>query len=106
MLQPCFDHIYSDFLNTQEDKRLLYLLQDAIAKIEEADDSREVNYAALKVNWGSIASQMGKEAQNRRSAKQCRDRWHNYLRPGIKKGKWTKEEEEQILELYTSLGGK
>ena len=58
--------------------------------------------ADLQANWGDIAVKMNTD----RTAKQCRDRWHNYLRPGIKKGDWTNHEEKQITALYAQLGGK
>lgn len=58
--------------------------------------------ADLQANWGDIAAKINTD----RTAKQCRDRWHNYLRPGIKKGDWTKLEEKHITELYAELGGK
>ena len=41
-----------------------------------------------------------------RTAKQCRDRWKNILRGGIKKGDWTVDEEELIKDLYASFGAK
>lgn len=62
----------------------------------------QLGKADPQANWGDIASKMN----NGRTAKQCRDRWHNYLRPGIKKGHWTQEEETQIGELYQQFGGK
>jgi len=36
------------------------------------------------------------------SAKQCRDRWLNHLRPGIVKGNWTNQEKEQIVHMASS----
>ena len=33
------------------------------------------------------------------TAKQCRDRWLNHLRPGIVKGNWTKEEKAIIIQM-------
>jgi len=39
-----------------------------------------------------------------RSGKQCRERWFNNLNPGVKKGNWTKEEDELIFELYQKYG--
>ncbi|PKU86653.1 Myb-related protein Myb4 [Dendrobium catenatum] len=39
-----------------------------------------------------------------RCGKSCRLRWVNYLRPGIKRGNFTKEEEETIIELQRVLG--
>nr|XP_043606796.1 transcription factor MYB10-like [Erigeron canadensis] len=41
-----------------------------------------------------------------RSGKSCRLRWVNYLRPNIKHGNFTKEEEDIILELHKKLGNK
>ena len=41
-----------------------------------------------------------------RTAKQCRDRWQNFLRDGIKKGAWTADEEDLIKDLYATFGAK
>lgn len=35
----------------------------------------------------------------RKTAKQCKARWHEWLDPGIKKTEWTREEEERLLHL-------
>ncbi|KAG2327158.1 hypothetical protein Bca52824_009886 [Brassica carinata] len=41
-----------------------------------------------------------------RCGKSCRLRWTNYLRPDIKRGKFSQEEEETILNLHAVLGNK
>ncbi|KAL2906068.1 Transcription factor MYB92 [Bienertia sinuspersici] len=41
-----------------------------------------------------------------RCGKSCRLRWTNYLRPDIKRGKFTAEEEQTILNLHAILGNK
>ncbi|KAK6150404.1 hypothetical protein DH2020_015336 [Rehmannia glutinosa] len=41
-----------------------------------------------------------------RCGKSCRLRWTNYLRPDIKRGKFTQEEEQTILNLHAVLGNK
>ncbi|KAJ4756773.1 MYB transcription factor SM152-1 [Rhynchospora pubera] len=41
-----------------------------------------------------------------RCGKSCRLRWTNYLRPDIKRGKFTPEEEKTILNLHAVLGNK
>ncbi|OIW14539.1 hypothetical protein TanjilG_12938 [Lupinus angustifolius] len=41
-----------------------------------------------------------------RCGKSCRLRWTNYLRPDIKRGKFSKEEEQTILHLHSILGNK
>lgn len=41
-----------------------------------------------------------------RCGKSCRLRWINYLRPDIKRGHFTEEEEEVIIKLHALLGNK
>ncbi|CAA3011812.1 myb-related 308-like [Olea europaea subsp. europaea] len=41
-----------------------------------------------------------------RCGKSCRLRWTNYLRPDIKRGKFSQEEEQSILNLHAILGNK
>ncbi|KFK37734.1 hypothetical protein AALP_AA3G022300 [Arabis alpina] len=41
-----------------------------------------------------------------RAGKQCRERWHNHLRPDIKKDSWSKEEEKVLVEAHTRIGNK
>ena len=41
-----------------------------------------------------------------RTAKQCRERWHNHLREGIKKGEWSTEEDLTILSSHEKLGNR
>lgn len=41
-----------------------------------------------------------------RCGKSCRLRWINYLRPDIKRGNFTNEEEETIIKLHESLGNR
>ncbi|GLT91544.1 hypothetical protein SLE2022_094270 [Rubroshorea leprosula] len=53
-------------------------------------------------NW----NEMPKYAGLFRTGKSCRLRWMNYLRPGIKRGNFTKEEEETILNLRKIFGNR
>ncbi|XVF66919.1 hypothetical protein PTKIN_Ptkin10aG0078500 [Pterospermum kingtungense] len=53
-------------------------------------------------NW----RQLPKFAGLARCGKSCRLRWMNYLRPNIKRGNYTKEEEETIIRLHDSLGNR
>nr|URY18770.1 MYB protein [Zanthoxylum bungeanum] len=41
-----------------------------------------------------------------RCGKSCRLRWTNYLRPDIKRGKFSQDEEQKILHLHSILGNK
>lgn len=45
-------------------------------------------------SWARIASLL-----NRKSAKQCKARWYEWLDPAIKKTEWTREEDEKLLHL-------
>lgn len=47
-----------------------------------------------KNQWSRVASLL-----NRKSAKQCKARWYEWLDPSIKKTEWSREEEEKLLHL-------
>ncbi|XP_057491382.1 transcription factor MYB98-like [Actinidia eriantha] len=51
--------------------------------------------------WAHIA-----QILNGRVGKQCRERWHNHLRPDIKKDLWTEEEEMILIEAHKQIGNK
>ncbi|MDP2439441.1 MAG: Myb-like DNA-binding domain-containing protein [archaeon] len=48
--------------------------------------------------WGRVASLLG-----RKSAKQAKARWQEWLDPSIKKTEWSPEEEERLLSLVVQL---
>ncbi|KAF3617872.1 Transcription factor MYB86 [Capsicum annuum] len=52
--------------------------------------------------WASVPINSGLQ----RTGKSCRLRWINYLRPGLKRGTFSTEEEETILTLHGMLGNK
>nr|GMD34570.1 transcription factor MYB98-like [Ipomoea batatas] len=41
-----------------------------------------------------------------RIGKQCRERWHNHLRPNIKKDVWSEEEDEILIKAHVEVGNK
>ncbi|XP_071926189.1 transcription factor MYB119-like [Coffea arabica] len=41
-----------------------------------------------------------------RAGKQCRERWHNHLRPDIKKDTWSLEEERLLVEAHMQVGNR
>ncbi|XP_076959598.1 transcription factor MYB14-like [Bidens hawaiensis] len=53
-------------------------------------------------NWRALP----KLAGLRRCGKSCRLRWTNYLRPDIKRGNYSKQEEETIMQLHKELGNR
>lgn len=52
-------------------------------------------------HWDLVAQFM-----NGRTAKQCRDRYSNYLIPGYFQGDWTAEEDSLLIKLYIENGPK
>ncbi|EMS51324.1 Transcription factor TT2 [Triticum urartu] len=52
--------------------------------------------------WGSLPKRAGLN----RCGKSCRLRWLNYLRPGIKRGNISDDEEELIVRLHGLLGNR
>ncbi|KAI3806071.1 hypothetical protein L1987_21963 [Smallanthus sonchifolius] len=53
-------------------------------------------------NWRALP----KLAGLLRCGKSCRLRWTNYLRPDIKRGNFSKEEEDTIIQLHTVMGNR
>lgn len=47
-----------------------------------------------KQQWARVASLL-----NRKSAKQCKARWHEWLDPSVRKVEWSRPEEEKLLHL-------
>ncbi|CAH8355846.1 unnamed protein product [Eruca vesicaria subsp. sativa] len=53
-------------------------------------------------DWRTLPKRAGLQ----RCGKSCRLRWLNYLRPGIKRGKFTPQEEEDIIKFHSLLGNR
>jgi len=53
------------------------------------------------INWTEISNGLPG-----RTAKQCRERYHNHLQPNLKKGHWTPEEDELIMQMHSTIGNK
>ncbi|KAL0450682.1 UNVERIFIED_CONTAM: Transcription factor [Sesamum latifolium] len=51
--------------------------------------------------WSSIAQMLPG-----RIGKQCRERWHNHLKPNIKKDRWSEEEDRILIEAHRQLGNR
>ncbi|KAH1248417.1 Transcription factor MYB98 [Glycine max] len=59
-----------------------------------------VNQFGLK-KWSQIAKLLPG-----RIGKQCRERWHNHLKPNIKKDSWTLEEDMILIKAHKKVGNK
>ncbi|CAN8247586.1 unnamed protein product [Cochlearia groenlandica] len=68
------------------------------------EDQILINYINLygHSNWRALP----KHAGLLRCGKSCRLRWINYLRPDIKRGNFTHEEEQTIINLHEILGNR
>nr|AYE54705.1 MIXTA2 [Torenia fournieri] len=53
-------------------------------------------------SWRGLPAKAGLQ----RCGKSCRLRWSNYLRPDIKRGKFTLQEEQTIIQLHALLGNR
>ncbi|KAL6226289.1 hypothetical protein ACLB2K_000252 [Fragaria x ananassa] len=53
-------------------------------------------------NWATVSKRSGLN----RSGKSCRLRWKNYLRPNIKRGDMSEEEEDLIIRMHKLLGNR
>ncbi|KAL9227462.1 hypothetical protein vseg_003147 [Gypsophila vaccaria] len=51
--------------------------------------------------WSQIAQML-----HGRIGKQCRERWHNHLRPDIKKDIWSEEEDRILIKAHSEIGNK
>jgi hypothetical protein len=52
-------------------------------------------------DWSLVASMV-----NGRNARQCRERWNNYVNPALTHTDWTSAEDELLIEKYGELGPK
>ncbi|KAJ1697721.1 hypothetical protein LUZ63_006233 [Rhynchospora breviuscula] len=68
------------------------------------EDEKLLNYITKHGHgcWSAIPKLSGLQ----RCGKSCRLRWINYLRPDLKRGTFTQEEEDLIIELHAVLGNK
>ncbi|KAL5568390.1 hypothetical protein UlMin_024965 [Ulmus minor] len=69
-----------------------------------AEDELLVKYVSEngEGNWNAVQKNSGLL----RCGKSCRLRWANHLRPNLKKGSITAEEEELIIQLHSQMGNK
>ncbi|RLN31012.1 myb-related protein Zm38-like [Panicum miliaceum] len=68
------------------------------------EDQRLVAY--IKAHGEGSWRSLPKAAGLQRCGKSCRLRWINYLRPDLKRGNFTEEEDDLIIKLHGLLGNK
>lgn len=67
--------------------------------LEEDQKLIELATKSTSRNWNMIAQQLGT-----RNARQCRERWNNYLNPNLRNDPWTEEEDRLLLEKSAIYG--
>lgn len=67
------------------------------------EDAKVVELVGLHgaKGWSTIAGYLPG-----RISKQCRERWHNHLNPGISKMPWSIEEDREIIRAHSKLGNR
>ncbi|XP_058779985.1 transcription factor MYB14-like [Vicia villosa] len=68
------------------------------------EDNKLIAYVTRYGSWNW--RQLPKFAGLERCGKSCRLRWLNYLRPDLKRGNFTQQEEETIIKLHEKLGNR
>ena len=84
--------------SADEDSKLAQLAENAPAAELSTGDGK-CNFS--RINWSELSRQM-----ENRTAKQCRERYINSLKPDGKKGHWTDEEDEKIIRMQAEFGNK
>ncbi|XP_071700301.1 transcription factor MYB41-like [Rutidosis leptorrhynchoides] len=70
------------------------------------EEEDEILIGFIQKNGHDSWRALPKRAGLNRCGKSCRLRWINYLNPDIKRGKFTEEEENLIINLHSALGNK
>ncbi|SMN22309.1 similar to Saccharomyces cerevisiae YKR099W BAS1 Myb-related transcription factor involved in regulating basal and induced expression of genes of the purine and histidine biosynthesis pathways [Maudiozyma saulgeensis] len=91
----------------EEDEELRVLISNALkelgypAGIESVKTIQESVEVSKRVPWEVLAQKFKNEL---RTAKDLKKRWTGSLDPNLKKGRWTKEEDEQLIRSYEKFG--
>ncbi|XP_055330184.1 uncharacterized protein LOC129582644 isoform X2 [Paramacrobiotus metropolitanus] len=83
--------------SAEEDRRLAQLVEQYLNDAANATTRQERR--GLSTRWSEIAKELPG-----RVGKQCRERWHNHLRPDINKGRWSFSEEIIIFVCWKHWG--
>lgn len=68
------------------------------------EDQLLIDY--IRIHGEGCWHSLPKAAGLLRCGKSCRLRWINYLRPDLKRGNFTEEDDELIIKLHSLLGNK
>lgn len=70
-------------------------------KFTPVEDAMLMNIVARSgtVNWKYVSEMLG-----HRTARQCRERYHNYLAPNVRDTEWTTQEDDLLRDQYGVMG--
>ncbi|KAF4370049.1 transcription factor MYB78-like [Cannabis sativa] len=96
------DHDHDQLHSSEEDHHRQLDLRKGPWTVEE--DNMLFNYVSIhgEGRWNSLARHAGLK----RTGKSCRLRWLNYLRPSVRRGNITLQEQLLILELHSRWGNR
>ncbi|CAN6849209.1 unnamed protein product [Brassica oleracea] len=77
----------------------------SIIKGQWTSDEDRLLMQLVRLHGTKRWSQIAKMLQGR-VGKQCRERWHNHLRPDIKKDGWSEEEDRILIEAHKEIGNR
>lgn len=86
--------------NAEEDKCLKELLIQQHLKNNKLTTYNNEQIDIKKIDWFDIASKM----KTKRKGKECKKRWVSSLDPFLRKGKWTKSEDEALIKAFKKHG--
>lgn len=72
---------------------------DGIGSLKRANWHLQSLELPQRIDWEEIGNIL-----QTRKAKDCRKRWMNSLDPNLRRGKWTTEEDEALIEAFTRYG--
>ncbi|KAE8710020.1 hypothetical protein F3Y22_tig00110328pilonHSYRG01126 [Hibiscus syriacus] len=79
--------------------------QDKVDEDDNKNNNRRLLIHLVQRHGTKRWSQIAKLLKGR-VGKQCRERWHNHLRPDIKKDSWSEEEDLILIAMHKEIGNK
>ncbi|CAM8966735.1 unnamed protein product [Rhodiola kirilowii] len=98
------DELESEYIDDESSREIMSGFVLKKGPWTSAEDAILIDYVKKhgEGNWNAVQKHSGLF----RCGKSCRLRWANHLRPNLKKGTFTVEEEQLIIELHARMGNK
>ena len=85
-------------------KQKVSTIKQPVNKLKWTPEEDEQLKSIMMESNGKKYSEICVLLTTQRTSKQCRERWHNHLRPDINKDKWTPEEDALICSSFKEFG--